>query len=159
MPTPDEGDVLLGYRRGCTQAPGVLDYQREQMVGNTMHVQCVKRLLLDLPPDDFSPNPPDEPNSLTTDRSPRLPKGGVAEAPVGPAPLERRGSLGKPTVAPPPDGSGPNPSNEPAPLERGGSPGNHTTPTAEERVHRVYTAPGSSTDDIIGAIWNKNPFK
>ena len=33
MPTPDEGDVLLGYPQGCTQAPGILDYQREQMVG------------------------------------------------------------------------------------------------------------------------------
>ena len=55
MPTPDEGDTLLGYPRGYTRAPGIPDYQREQMVGNTMHVQCVKRLLLDLPLDDFSP--------------------------------------------------------------------------------------------------------
>ena len=33
---------------------------------------------------------------------------------------------------------------------------------AEERVQRVYNAPGSSTDDIIGTIWNKvskNHFK
>lgn len=25
MPSPDEGDVLLGYPRGCTNAPGILD--------------------------------------------------------------------------------------------------------------------------------------
>ena len=60
MPTPDEGDVLLGYPRGCTSAPGVLDYQREQMIGNTMHVQCVKRLLRDMPLDALAPTEPED---------------------------------------------------------------------------------------------------
>ena len=56
LPMPDKGDVLLGYPRACTQAPGVLEYQREQMVGNTMHAQCVKLLLRDLPLQNFSPS-------------------------------------------------------------------------------------------------------
>ena len=38
MPTPDEGDTLLWYPRGYTRAPGIPDYQRKQMVGNTMQV-------------------------------------------------------------------------------------------------------------------------
>ena len=49
MPTPDEGDELLGFPRGYTNVPGIEPYHREQMIGNTMHIEAVKRLLKDLP--------------------------------------------------------------------------------------------------------------
>ena len=49
LPTPDECDVLLGFPAGYTNVAGVEPYKREQMVGNTMHVMAVQRILTDIP--------------------------------------------------------------------------------------------------------------
>ena len=48
MPTPDEGDALLGHSNDYTKVPGIEDYKREQMIGNTMHIDVVCRALSDL---------------------------------------------------------------------------------------------------------------
>ena len=48
LPLPDELDELLGYPRGYTAVAGATDLQREQLLGNTMHVAAVVRLLEDL---------------------------------------------------------------------------------------------------------------
>ena len=52
--------MLFGYPRRCTKALGILDYQREQMTGRTMHVQCVKRLLRDIRLDALASTKPED---------------------------------------------------------------------------------------------------
>ena len=49
MPYPSELDELLGFPQGYTEAEGVTDLQREQLIGNTMHTSVIQRLLQDLP--------------------------------------------------------------------------------------------------------------
>ena len=49
MPSPDELDELLGFPQGYTKVAGVTDLQREQLIGTTMHVAVIKRILEDLP--------------------------------------------------------------------------------------------------------------
>ena len=48
--------MLLGFPAGYTQVTGVEPYQREQMVGNTMHVMAVQRILTDLPLEESVPH-------------------------------------------------------------------------------------------------------
>ena len=55
FPTPDETDVLLGFPPGYTDVQGVDSTLKEQMLGNTMHVEAVVRLLRDLPIGDAPP--------------------------------------------------------------------------------------------------------
>ena len=48
LPLPDELDGLLGYPKGYRAVAGATSLQREQLLGNTMHVAAVVRLLEDL---------------------------------------------------------------------------------------------------------------
>ena len=48
LPSPDELDALLGFPVGYTDVPGISSLQREQLIGNTMHVEALRRLLQDL---------------------------------------------------------------------------------------------------------------
>ena len=48
-PTADELDVLLGFPRGFTAVPSVDEETRERMLGNTMHLGCIERILQDFP--------------------------------------------------------------------------------------------------------------
>ena len=48
LPSPDELDALLGFAAGYTDVPGISPLQREQLIGNTMHVEALRRILQDL---------------------------------------------------------------------------------------------------------------
>ena len=48
-PSADELDVLLGFPRGFTAVEAVNEEARERLLGNTMHLGCIERLLQDVP--------------------------------------------------------------------------------------------------------------
>ena len=104
-----------------------------------MHVQCVKRFLHDIPLDKLASTEPEDFELLDDEHKaafPSDPRGdgcGMSQPPTEAA------------LPSDPQGQGGSLANNP----------NEFTGHDEARVHRVYHAPSSTTDDIIASIWNK----